>query len=106
MNRELSYAYEKFSIAVGSMASSAAPIQRRLHSAYMSFHPVQARDFKDEGMRGLYMQIMDGLTKVKDPDTGYVPATLAQMTDEEAQRIAGLIVDLFFSIARAHLKGA
>lgn len=101
MSHELSYPYEKFSIAVSGMASSAASIQRRLESAYMSFHPVRAEDFKDPEMRETYEEIMAGLTKVKDPVKGHVPATLALMPDAEAERIAGLIVDLFFSIARS-----
>jgi len=99
---ELSYPYEKFYNAVSVLARSTRSIQDRIHSAYMSFHPISASDFKDPEMASTYQEIMNRLTKVKDAEKGYVPATLGQMDDDEASLIADKIVDLFAAIARAH----
>jgi hypothetical protein len=96
MDHRLGYAREKLGVAVDALATSAKPIQDRLHLAYMSFHPLQERDFADPEMRASYAEIMRSLTIVKDgPESeGYVRNTLNVMSDEEAERVAELIVEL------------
>lgn len=100
---DLHYIHEKLMIAVESMATSAAPLQDRLYSAYMSFHTLNARDFDDPEMRAQWEDIDASLTRVKDgpPSEGYVKNTLARMPDEEAERIADIIYSLFLAVARA-----
>lgn len=99
---ELSYPYEKFYNAVSVLARSTRSIQDRIHSAYVSFHPIRVSDFKDPEIAASYQELMDRLTKVKDAEKGHVPATLEQMDDDEASLVADKIVDLFAAIARAH----
>jgi hypothetical protein len=95
--KNYSYAHEKFGTAVQSLATSSSSIQDRLHSAFMSFHPVQARDFKEPEVREAYEEIMQRLTAVKDDphSLGTVRVTLNQMSDHEASEIAQLICDFY-----------
>lgn len=101
MSRE-SYALEKFSIAVDALATGSTSIQDRLHTAFMSFHPVQKGDFADTEDRSLYARIMDRLTSVRngDPEKGYVLNTLGAMDDETARAIAEDIVSLYKRLQR------
>lgn len=103
---DLTYAHEKLLVAVESMATSAATLQDRLYHGYMSFHPLQERDFDDPEMRAQYAQIMAGLTTVKTgpASEGYVKNTLAAMSDDEAERIADLIFSLFMGVVRARRR--
>lgn len=101
---KLAYPYEKFSSALEALATSSATLQRRLEVAYLTFNPVKEDDFDDDEMRSAYREIMESLTKIKDPGRGYVPATLAQMNDEEAEAVAEKIYDLFFEISREYHK--
>ena len=93
---ENSYAREKFGTAIHVMATSAESIQKRLYYAYMSFHPVQARDFKDLEARRLFEEIVNRLTAEKNDPTGkgLLSVTLEKMSDEEASAIATLICEL------------
>ena len=101
----LSYPWEKFSMALFSLARE-GPLQSRLHGAYMSFHPLRAQDFNDPGLRDRYQEIMRRLTAVKNSEKGHVPATLEKMSDEEAGEVANLILDITFAIASARLEAA
>lgn len=103
---DLSYVWEKFSIAIYSLAGH-GPMQERLHSAYLSFHPVRTSDFDDDPeMQADYREIMDRFTARAEghPGEGKVPSTLRQMSDDEADELANLIVDFCFSVARARLE--
>ncbi|SRR6266436_10447331 len=97
---DLRYANEKFHTAAYALARNGS-LKKRLHSAYMSFHPIQAKDFADPELRALYEEIMRRLTVVEDADKGYVPATLEKMTDEEADAVSSLIMELAFGIQDA-----
>jgi len=102
----MSYPYEKLMVAVDAMATSPQRIQDRLHSAYMSFHPLRPTDFPEGKMRVAYVEIMDRLTRVKDadPDKGFVRATLDRMSDEDAGNLASKIFDLFLDVARERFE--
>jgi hypothetical protein len=90
-----SYAIEKFSASANLMATSSASLQQRLRMAYMTFHPAQEADMPTAELKEAYRSLMQALTAVKDAETGYVPATTAQMTDEEAGVAADLLWDIY-----------
>lgn len=105
---DLNYVWEKFSTAIYSLVGS-GPMQERLRSAYLSFHPVRVSDFdNDPEMQADYREIMDRLTAQAEgyPGEGKVPSTLRQMNDEEADAIADLILDFCFSVARGRIEEA
>lgn len=105
---DLSYVWEKFSTAIYSLVGN-GPMQERLHSAYMSFHPIRVSDFdNDPEMQSDYREIMDMLTSQAEgyPGEGKVPSTLRQMNDDEANKLAELILDFCFSVARARIDQA
>ncbi len=103
MKRDLSYPFEKFMVAVDALATSPERLQDRLHSAFMTFHTIRVEDFDDPDMQSALNEIMDRLTKVRDAEKGYVPATVEQMSDEDAKDVAELIFGLFMDIARVEL---
>ncbi|WP_313522224.1 hypothetical protein [Shinella sp.] len=95
-----SYALEKFTASAEMMATSAQSLQKRLHMAFMSFHPVKADDMPSAELRDAYERLMVSLTTVKDAETGYVPATTSQMRDAEAEDAAGLIWQIYSGLRR------
>jgi len=97
------YALEKLRLAIEGMAVSPRPLQLRLESAHLTFHPIREDDFPSDGMKAIYRDLMDRLTAVKDPSRGYVPATVAQLSDDEAEEIARMIVNLCDAL-EAHLS--
>jgi len=105
---DLNYVWEKFSTAIYSLAGN-GPMLERLRSAYLSFHPVQIADFNDDlELQADYREIMDRLTARAEgyPGEGKVPSTLRQMSDDEANELANLIISFCFSVARARLDRA
>ena len=105
MNHELNYANEKLYNAVDCLVG-AGNIHDRLHSAYMSFHPLQERDFKDPGMLSKWQSIMARLTAVKtgDPKEGFVKNTLNQMPTPDAVKLARDIVELAYEVKDAVVR--
>ncbi|KGT80456.1 hypothetical protein MA20_07650 [Bradyrhizobium japonicum] len=84
-------------------------MQQRLRSAYLSFHPVRTSDFdNDPEMQAHYHEIVDRLTARAEgpPEEGKAPSTLRQISDDEADELAGLIIDFCFSVARARIEQA
>lgn len=105
---DLGYVWEKFTTAVYSLAGH-GPMQERLKSAYRSFHPIKVSDFDDDPeLQADYREIIDRLTAKDEgsPGEGRVPSTLRQMSDEDADRLAELIIDFCFSVARARIDKA
>ena len=102
------YAREKFDAAVEVLATSPETIQERLNFAYLTFHPVQIRDFSDPEDAALYIAILEALTTVKngDPDQGYVKNTLAVMSAEKASKVADDIVALRNRLEAKRLRAA
>jgi hypothetical protein len=92
----IEYASEKLVAAVHGMAASARSIQDRVQSAYLTFHPIRPeRDFPTRESRERYDRIMELITADKsDEARGYVPTTVSKMSDEQAEEVARLIVDL------------
>lgn len=94
------YEYWKFLQAARGLASGSESLRKRIEYAYLTFHPVQEKDLSGHILE-LYAEIMERLTRVKDgdPGEGYVVNTLAAMTDQEAEKVAELIFDIFVEIA-------
>jgi hypothetical protein len=100
---ELDYPSEKFCAAIYALAGN-VPLRERILAAYMSFHTIGPEHFKNHPeLLNDYEEIMADLTAKKEgfSGEGAVPATLRQMTDEEAARTAEQIIDFCFSIERA-----
>jgi hypothetical protein len=102
----LSYPWEKFSTAIYSLAGE-GPLQKRIYAAYGSFHTLRPDNFTDHpDLRDQYEEIMGRLTAIKNPEKGHVPATLEQMSDDEARKVATLIIEMAFAITSARLWAA
>lgn len=72
--------------------------------AYMTFHPIRPEvDFKGHpDLQARYEAIMERLTADKsDEKHGYVPTTTERMSDEEAEEVARMLVDLESLVALA-----
>ncbi len=99
MFHELSYANEKLHNALHSLVGGGS-VQDRLFGAFMSFHPLQDRDFKDPEMLTRWQEIYSRLTVIKDgdPAEGAVKNTLNRMSDEDAENLAGDILELAYMV--------
>lgn len=77
----------------------ASTIQDRLHSAFMSFHTVRPVDFTIPEDQAKFQNVKDILTSQEGPD-GKLAATLAQLTDEDGEKAAAMILELYNSLVR------
>lgn len=98
------YAYEKFYRAVASMAQGSATLPERLESAYLNhiMHVVENEIPADN--RGEFRELRT-LVSGREPrhsGEGSIQATVAQMSSEEVERAAQLIVKLFDHIQSAY----
>jgi hypothetical protein len=86
-------------LAVQSLASGNASLQSRLNVAGESLVPLLDTDFPDD-LRTHFRKIIDDLTSkpAQLEGEGALAATTRQMSHEEAERVAGQIVDLFDEI--------
>ena len=82
---------DKFASAVRDLATSAAPIKQRLHPAFLSVHPIFEADMPSQELRQTCRLLLEEFSRVQDPLRGNVLATLEQMSDEEAEKVADLI---------------
>lgn len=90
-----SYEREKLGAAVDALATSAAPIQKRLEYAWMACHTLIAHGFTDEERAREFASINARLTADKsDEHAGHVTTTCSRLSDEEAAEIAQAIVNL------------
>ena len=94
--------FEKFMVAVDVLATSSAPLQKRLEGAYRSFMDVEPKDFDDKEMQGTFEQIRSRLTKAQQGQIDSIAATCKQMSDQEAAEIADFIFSLFLRISEKH----
>ena len=101
MDPQYFYQHEKLQNAVSSLATSPLPLRERVLNAYSSFLTLDDDDF-EEPQRSKFNQLMEMLTKVKNPDRGHVPATLEVASENELQEIARLIFELFVEVERLH----
>ncbi|WP_156635512.1 hypothetical protein [Methylobacterium sp. Leaf123] len=101
--RPLNYPYFKFLGAVETLATSALPLQKRLEFAHTGFIAVKRDDFDAyPEIMAAYDDLYEAITKIKDPDAGYVPATTSRMTDEEAEAAADKLFTLYNLISRVY----
>ena len=98
--------FEKFMVAVDVLATSSAPLQKRLEGAYRSFMDVEPKDFDDKEMQGTFEQIRSRLTKAQHGEIDSIAATCKQMSDQEAAEIADFIFSLFLRISEKHYSGS
>jgi len=94
--------YERFMVAVDVLATSPAPLQKRLEGAYRSFIDIEPNDFDNEEMQATFEQIRSRLTRVQHGQIDSIAATCRQMSDQEAAEIADFIFSLFPRIAEKH----
>ena len=92
------YEYWKFHQAVKGLAAGTEPLRKRIEYAHLTFLAVREDDLSGHVLE-LYTDMMDRLTRVEDGDQGSVVATLNVMTDQEAEKVAELIFDIFVAIA-------
>jgi hypothetical protein len=100
--RKLTELFEKFMVAVDVLATSPAPIQKRLEGAYKSFVAVESKDFDDAQMQATFEQIRSRLTRGQHGRTDSVAASCRQMSDQEASEVADFIFSLFLRIAEKY----
>ena len=94
-----SYHREKLGGAVDTLATMAAPIQKRLEYAWLGMHTLMSHPFGTPQLQERWDEIHGFLTADKsDSDKGYVPQTCESLSDEEASAIASKIVDLSMSV--------
>jgi hypothetical protein len=100
----LSYTWEKFHVAVSSLASGTGSIQERLCNAYtysLMLLEVHKPDDLPAEMRDDFEQIVRELTAVEPVGSeGSVQASTNAMTDLKASEIAEKIVSLYDEITR------
>jgi hypothetical protein len=90
-----SYEREKLGNAVNALATSAAPIQKRLEYAWLAMHTMINHGFTDPERQAEFAEINERLRPDKsDPHAGDVPTTCARLSEDEATKIAQAIVDL------------
>ena len=102
---QLSYPYEKFMVAIYSLASSSS-LKERIYSAYLSFHPLKSSDFKEfPEIQVQFDELMRDLTKATAKgDEGKVMATLNSSSVEELEALASKVVDIHLAIARERFE--
>jgi len=93
------YEREKLGIAVGTLASSAEPIQKRLEYAGLTLTLLsETEPLVNPERNRAFRSIYERLTADKSVSTGRVHATTARLSDDEASAIARDIVDLYSGI--------
>ena len=99
---KFAHLFEKFMVAVDVLATSSAPLQKRLEGAYRSFIDVEPKDFDDKEMQDTFEQIRSRLTRVQHGQIDSIAVTCKQMSDQEAAEVADFIFSLFLKIAEKH----
>src|SRR5262249_1902749 len=100
--RKLIELFEKFMVAVDVLATSPAPIQKRLEEAYKSFVDVESKDFDDTQMQATFEQIRSRLKRGQHGQTDSIAASCSQMSDQKASEVADFIFSLFLRIAEKY----
>ena len=101
------YAWEKLFATVQALAEGSGSIQDRLCNAWVS-SAIRLQGANPShlppDLQPEFDAIHDALTRVKNPDPGYIRATCDVLTDEEASEFAGRIVSLFNGVAEAYFR--
>jgi hypothetical protein len=96
--------YERLRLAVESLATGRGSLQDRLYYALLNIYVFRVEDFPVK-IRDEFREIIEETTKVKPiGDEGSIKATCRIMSDEEAEKIAQRIFDLFTTIARSYCE--
>jgi hypothetical protein len=91
------YVREKLCAAHDCMATSAAPIQRRLENAWISaLMRLEPSDFRDDEARTLFERVAAAMATVSGGAEGSVRASTVRMSDAEGEAVARLIFDLHY----------
>jgi 2-phospho-L-lactate transferase/gluconeogenesis factor (CofD/UPF0052 family) len=100
----LSYAWEKFYTAVLGMATSAKSLPERIEDAYV-YNVIHVRDEDvPQDHRWDFQRLKEMVTcrEARHSDEGTVRSTTQQMSVQEAEEAAHLIIKLFDEISSAH----
>lgn len=95
MNEDEIYGHERLNTAVHSLVIGTGGIRDRLRSAIVGLFPLRAEKFADRDLRDKYQSILRR-TKIVDIAglEGTIQASLAKLSDDDCQEIAGSILDL------------
>jgi hypothetical protein len=99
---KLTLLFEKFMVAVDVLATSPAPIQKRLEGAFRSFVDIEPKDFNDEKMQTTFEQIRSRIARVQHGQIDSIATACRQMSDQEASEVADFIFSLFLRIAEKY----
>jgi len=106
-NNDKYYAWEKFGSAVRVLAMSEAPMPERVQEAQGCFFMISEADMPNEDAAKDYRSLMTRMTSATPKgDEGTIAATMAVTSAAEARALAGLIVDIEDSLARAIIEAA
>ena len=85
----------KLSIAVENLASSPSSLQSRLESAGYALHSLRVEEFPEE-LQDDFKEVWGRLTNkpAEVEEEGCIKATTRQLSDEDAEGLAKLIVNL------------
>lgn len=94
--------YERLRLAVESLATGRGSLQDRLYYAFLHICVFRVEDFP-ERLRNEFREISEEMTKFEG-DEGSIKATCKVMSDDEAEKIAQRIFDLFTTITRRYCE--
>lgn len=105
----IDYASEKLTAAVMSLATSASPIQKRLWNAAMACHTLSNpahgdQDFSSHELRDRFHKWWAAMT-AREPsgEEGSLEATIRQLSDEEAERLAEDLFEIYVEVEAAYV---
>ena len=101
----LNYAWEKFHIAMGSLATDTRSLQERLAAAYaFNIMMLDEKDVTPEILERLEKLGQKLTSKGAVGDEGTIEATTSQMTDMEARELILEIVSLHDDVCEEYYK--
>jgi hypothetical protein len=98
------YERQKMELAVDALATSAAPIQRRLEHAWTAFHTLIGHGFTKPEHAAEFARINELLTADQSDETaGHVATTCRKLSDDDASKIASAIFELNARLHQEHI---
>ena len=89
------YVREKLGQALDALATGLGTLQERLRNAMLNIVVLEPEDFVDDESRSLFAELSYWITDTEaEADEGTIAATVTPLNDEEARRLAQIIVDL------------
>lgn len=99
----LSHAKQRLSTAVHGLASGHGPIKERLEAAFLVCAPLLPEDFPEGELRHKWFEIREILTaKEATESKDRLKATLSEMDQHKASKIAGMLVELALRVHEFH----